>query len=88
MARGIQSPVSRNQTLDVPGQLHLFPSLTGASFDLQMQVDYSPSADPKIVQRLHRVKGRLSRGALASEWKLRKLATQLESIAGLFDGAA
>ena len=51
-----------------------------------MRVDYPASADPKVVQRLHGAGRRLQRGVLAAEWKLRRLASELETIAGLFDG--
>lgn len=71
-----------------PHQLPLpFPPLAGGgTWELSMRVDYPASADPKVVQRLHGAGRRLQRGVLAAEWKLRRLASELETIAGLFDG--
>ena len=63
-----------------------FPPLAGGTWELSMRVDYPASADPKIVRRLHGAGRRLQRGVLAAEWKLRRLAIELENIAGLFDG--
>ena len=55
-------------------------------FELAMCVEFPQGADPELVDRLNRAGRRLKRGAVAGKWKLKKLATGLEQLAGLFDG--
>jgi hypothetical protein len=71
-----------------PDQMCLpFPSLAGKTWELQMRIDYPAATDPALVARLDRAGKRLKRGAVAGKDKLRKLAIELETIAGLFDGS-
>jgi hypothetical protein len=75
---------------DDPHQLELFPAplaAEGRQFKLQMSIDFPGGADPELVERLESAGRRLRRGAVASKWKLKKLATLMEETAGLFDGA-
>jgi hypothetical protein len=70
-------------------QLPLFPAplaTAGRTWSLQMTVEFPGGADPELVKRLDNAARRLRRGAVAGTWKLKKLATALEGVAGLFDG--
>ena len=84
----LQPPIA---TEDIPGQLPLFPepalSADGRSFSFGLTVEFPGRVDDDLVQRLAHASRRLRRGGVVSNYKLRKLAKQVEQLATLFDGA-